>query len=370
MTRRFLFTLLCASVWGCAHSKGKPAEMVFDPIVIRGDVALEKLNDEELFAAGSSAYAAQDFVQAARFFDRIADFHPASRHFRQAVYNAGLAHERTRNWIEALERFSSLSNPKDGTGDSLDAAFRTAEVLYHLERFDEAAALLETIGRRDNLSWNRRIEAQVQQGVCELEGGQSDKAETTLRRALGAYQALEDKDEVDDYFPAQGQFFLGEIFRLHYQSVTLDANKSVDDLSKDLELKSELLLSAQGHYLRAIRMGNGYWATAAGSQIGWLYEDLYDHMVASPVPKELNPEEAGVYRQELKKKIRVLITKAINIYERTLETAERIGSSSPFVERTRESLKKVKDLLVAGSEDEEAPPPPPTPPSGEPPPHT
>jgi tetratricopeptide (TPR) repeat protein len=262
-------------------------------------------------------------------------------------------------WADASMRFAELADPEKGTGDALDAAFRVAETLYHLERYGDAAKTLAMIAGRQDLSINKRIEAQVQQGICELEAGHRDAAEKLLRRALATYQDLADRDEVDDYFPAQAQFFLGEIFRLNYEDVTLDADKSVDQLSKDLEYKSELLLSAQGHYLRAIRMGNGYWATAAGAQIGFLYENLYGHMIGAPAPKELTPEEVEIYRQELRKKIRVLLTKAINIYERTLEAAERIGAQNPFVERTRESLQKMKDLLIAEAQrdDDTAPPP-------------
>jgi hypothetical protein len=73
-------------------------------------------------------------------------------------------------------------------------------------------------------------------------------------------------------------------------------------------------------------------------------------MVNAPPPPELkSAEEIEVYRQELRNKIRVLITKAINIYEGTLEAAERIGAQNAFVARTRESLKKMKDLLLADS---------------------
>ena len=138
--------------------------------------------------------------------------------------------------------------------------------------------------------------------------------------------------------------------------MTLDPDRTADELAKDVEYKAELLLSAQGHYLRAIRIGNGYWATAAGAQIGGLYENLYDHMMNAPAPRELNAEEGELYRQELRKKIRVLITKAITVYERTLEAAERIGASSPFVEKTRESLKRMKDMLLADAKAEEEKP--------------
>lgn len=330
-------------------------ELRFEPVQIVGDLELEKLNDEELFAGGTSAYAAEDYKKAARYFGRLADFFPDSRHRRPALYNAGLAYERLKEWEAAYQRFSELSDPEKGHDDALDSAFRVAETLYHMERYEDAAAILDVIAKREDISVNKKVEAQTQNGICLLEAGLTQPAEMSLRKALRIWNDLENKDEVDDYFPSQAQFFLGEIYRLHYELVQLDPLKGTDQLAKDLEYKAELLLSAQGHYLRAIRIGNGHWATAAGSQIGQLYENLYEHMVNAPMPPELEtPEEAEIYREELRRRIRVLITKAINIYERTLEAAERIGAHNAFVDRTRDSLKKMKDLLLADAARDEA----------------
>ncbi|MDY7228420.1 tetratricopeptide repeat protein [Hyalangium rubrum] len=348
---------------GTAVREDKPGrqEIEFDAVTVTADLELEKLNDEELFAGGTSAFAAGDFKQAARYFGRLVDFHPQSPHRRPSLYNAGLAHQRLKEWEDAYHRFVELADAEKGQDDALDAAFRVAETQYHLERFEEAAALLAKVAAREDIPAGRRMEAQVQQGICELEAGRSEQAEATLRKVLTTYEGLSDKDEVDDYFPAQAHFFIGEIYRLHYEAVKLDPKRGGDKLAEDLNYKAELLLSAQGHYLRSIRVGNGYWATAAGAQIGAMYENLYDHMVNSPAPPELNAEEAQVYRQELRKKIRVLLTKSINIYERTLEAAERIGSQNTFVDRTRESLRKVKELLLADADNESDATPPPQP---------
>ncbi|MCA3014843.1 MAG: tetratricopeptide repeat protein [Myxococcaceae bacterium] len=347
------------------HAQPAPVaqQVTFDDVVITGDLELDKLNDEELFAAGTTFYAAEDWAQAARYFSRICDFHPGSKHRRLALYNAGLSFEKLKAWDDAYARFAELSDPARGTGDALDAAFRVAEVLYHLERFEEAAGVLRLIGDRQDLSVDKRIEARTQQGICELERNDPETAEKTLRSVLTMYSEHPDKDLIDEYFPAQAQFFVGEIYRVRYESVVLDATRSTEKLADDLEYKSELLLSSQGHYLRAIRLGNGYWATAAGQRIGQLYENMYDHMTNAPAPADLSKEEQDVYRAELRKKIRVLISKAITVYERTLEAAERIGAQSPFVEETRASLQRMKQLLLAEAKaEEEAPPPPPPPP--------
>ena len=349
-SRFFLIPLaLLMTLAGCATAKKKNLELRLPAIQILGDAELDRLNDEELFAKGASYFAAKDYQQAVRYFNRIVDFFPQSSHRAAALYNAGLAHEQLNQWSEALVRFSALSNPK-GFKDALDAAFRVAEAEYHLDKFQDAIELLTLIVDRTDLPGGKRIEAQVQKGICQVEANQLEQAEDTLRKALQSYHLLQDPEEVEDYFPAQAQFFLGEIYRLHYESIRLDPSRGTDQLAKDLEYKSELLLSAQGHYLRAIRMGNNYWSTASGTQVGSMYQNLYQHMIEAPVPPELDAEEGAIYRQELKKKIRVLLSKAISVYERTLEAAERLKSSGPFIERARESLKKMKDLLVAESE--------------------
>jgi TolA-binding protein len=361
-----LASLLAAA--GCATSTAvapRPETLSMPPEEVRADLALLRMNDEELFAAGSSAFAAGDAARAAACFERLVTAFPESSHRLRARFNAGLARERMEDWNQARMHFAEISDPL-GKGDALDAAFHHAEALYHLDRYPEAAAVLARIAARGDLPAARRIEAQVQQGICQVDAGDLDQGEKTLRAALAsAREAAERGEPADEYVIAQGQFFVGEIYRLHCEGVTFDPEARADELSRTLEYKAELLLSAQGHYLRAIKIGNGYWATAAGERIGSLYEVLHRQMMDSPTPRELNAEEGEVYRQEVRRRIRILLTKAIGVYETTVATAERIGSSSPFVDRARASLERMKQLLLAEAEvPEEAPPPDPgTPPS-------
>src|SRR5688572_5172961 len=112
--RSVLLAVIAALATGCVTTRGaqgKAEEVRFEPEVITGDLELEKLNDVELFAAGTSFFAAEDFVQAARYFGRLADFHPQSPHRRAALYNAGLALEKLKQWQDAYARFLELSDP-------------------------------------------------------------------------------------------------------------------------------------------------------------------------------------------------------------------------------------------------------------------
>lgn len=352
---RVLGFLLLASGCATVAPKPPPPTVAFPAVTVEGDPRLARMNDEELFAEGSAAFSAGELERAELLFARLLTAFPNSRHAPSASFKAGLCSEQLERWPEAQARFAAVSDPARGTGEALEAAFRLAEVDYQLGDYDEASKLLAVIAARTDLGLDTRIKARVQQGICEVEQGALDRAETTLRLALSAWRSATHPRDLDDYYPAQAEFFLGEIYRLHEEAVTLDPNQTAEELGRQLEYKAELLLSAQGHYLRAIRVGNGYWATAAGAEVGALYEGMYRYLAQAPTPTELDAEATTIYRQEVKKKIRVLLTKAISIYESTLDAADRLGTRGTFVERSRAGLERLKALLVAQDKDAELP---------------
>jgi len=303
-------------------------------------------NDEELFAIGQAAFSAGDHARAATAFGRLADRFPASRREATALFNAGLAHQKLEQWRLAAERFRTLERKYDGP-DALEAAFKVAECDYHLGELEAARAVLDGVTRRPALSTAELIRALAQRGIVELELGRTEDAERTLRLAVSAWKQGSEEERLDDYYPSQAQFYLGEVYRGHFLAVRLDPEKDGEArLGQDLEDKASLLLSAQGHYLRAVRMGHPDWAVAAGYRIGELYDALHGALVDAPLPPGLDEEEAEAYRAELKRKVRVLITKAIAIYEQTLAVAGRARvENNRFVAETQASLDRMKRAL-------------------------
>src|SRR5512142_39959 len=114
-----LATLAAAAALACAGVPRRaqapapgPAEVHFDPEEVKVsplDLELADKNDEELFAVGTAAYGAKDYLRAATAFARIADRFPGSRHEAAALFDAGLAYEGLAEWRLALERFRALS---------------------------------------------------------------------------------------------------------------------------------------------------------------------------------------------------------------------------------------------------------------------
>ncbi len=327
-----------------------PPALAFPPEEVRvGTLDLELVgkNDEELFAIGTAAYGASDWKRAAAAFARLADLFPSSAHEPAALFDAGLAYERLEEWRLALERFRALEKRAEGP-DAIEASFRAAECLYHLRELADARAVLDALARRPGLAPGDRVRALAQRGIVELEDGKTEEAEQSLRLAVSTWQGATEEERLDDGFASQAQFYLGEVYREWFRALPLDPSRGDDEqLRKDLERKAEMLLSAQGHYLRAIRMGNDRWAVASGYRIGELYDELRAQLLDAPLPPGLDAEHAAAYRAELRRQVRVLATKAISAYELTLQRAARSGVDDVrFLGDAQASLERLKQAIA------------------------
>ena len=364
---RPLLALAACALAGCAHATDgqrnpatkeeyRPATReqhridISEPLVITAgppaQVALGDMDEATLFDGGSRAFAAGEFEKAATHFERLADAFPQGGNLLPALWNAGLARERLGQWTLALDRFTSYLARDSATArhDDVDAQFHAAVAEYKLGRLDDAAARLHRLSERADLPAARKGEALLQEGVCRVEAGKRDEGEKLLRAAIALY----DKDDaVDPALPAQAEFWMGEVYRGYFGGVQLDPSTMDEEkLGATLEAKAEFLLSAQGHFLRAIRRGDGEWATAAGFRIGELYEQFHDELVGAPLPRGLNEELRSAYQQALREKVRNLVGKAIRIYEQTLATAQRVGASSGYVQKTEAALERLKKLML------------------------
>ena len=333
-----------------AAAAEKPADLTFAPEEVRVsalDLELSEKNDEELFALATAAYGAGDYTRAAAAFARVVDRFPGSRHEAAALFDAGLAYEKLEAWRLALERFRDLARRYTGP-DALEAAFKAAECLYNLHELDDTHAALAAIAARPELPLSEKVRVQTQLGVVEAEQGQLDQAETTLRRALSTWQAAGDKERLDPYYAAQAQYYVGEIYREWFRALPFDPSTGDDaQLAAALERKSEMLLSAQGHYLRTIRLGNETWAVAAAFRVGELYDELRRQLLDAPLPPGLDDEHAAEYRKQLRGRVRILATKAISAWEAALSWANRTGfEDQRYLASAQDGLARLKEALA------------------------
>ncbi len=327
----------------------KPAEEVLmEPLHIGlqpdADLGLVDFDASTLFHEGLRLHEAESYADALRFFDRILSEFPESRYCSAAAYNAGRCLEMLGRTREAIERYRLIADSMPKSKDWVDAMFRLGSALVDLGRHAEAVAELERLLAREGLSVSDRVDAFVLQGEAHQGTSELLRAEHTFRAALRLFRAHEREKYLDPAPAARSEFRLAELAFGRFEAAPLRLPE--ERMQADLEAKARLLLTAQSGFLRTMRWGDPEWAVAAGYRIGKLYLDLHAAMEAAPVPGDLSEEEAEVYRDMLRKRLAVLLRKALRVFEMTLQLAGRTRSDTAWTRVVQTEMERVEKLVL------------------------
>lgn len=329
----------------CPSRTRQHIDMTDHPIFIQaGKGPLTVYDDEELNKVGSDYYSKKDYKNAAECFKKIVENYPKSIHYKSAVYNLALSYEMLERCEEAKKFYELYSQIVDVKND-IDFKFRTGYVALCLKDYDEADKIFTDLMNNSSLSDMDVIEAKTNLGVAKYNKKDYKESSELFNQVIIDYAKISKEKYIENnYFVAQSIFYLGEIDSSRMQEIVLEFPQEV--LEQRLEEKAKLLLSAQNYYLRVIKTGNILWATAAGFKTGELYEVFYNHLINAPIPEELTDEQKEIYKEELKKKIAVLITKAVRVYEATIDVGKRTGMDSKWIQYAKEHMDKLKNLFI------------------------
>jgi tetratricopeptide (TPR) repeat protein len=345
-----LITMLvgaCGS--SAAHIQMDPLrfEVVDDGTVRR----VEVMDPTVLFREAGAAFSEKDYDTAARKYALIVEHFADSRYGLVSRFNGGLSLERGGRCEEAIPLFESVAQRTAGSKDAHDAVFRIAHCEEHLERWDGA---IEAFTRVLAPEWKGivsldRLEAFARRGGARYRSGDLARAERDLKSALTTYRNdIGNPAMLGNRWVSFAQFQVGEIYRELFSAIRF--RLPIEGMARDLEDKSNLFIKAQNAYLKAVRLHHTEFAVKAGFQLGALFERMYDDMMAAEVPDDLTEEELGIYYGELRKHVRPLVTKAIDVYEKNIQLGRRLKGGAEWVRKTEAGLSRLKEVLRADSE--------------------
>src|SRR6266540_250414 len=395
MTGRFAFVLAVGvAATACAGKNKNDVNLVppgaqvehveMDPIKISavkgpGGLHLETFDVTELFEQAGAALSEKRYEDAISAYDRMLQEFPDTRFTKAALYNCGLAFQGKKDWQTAIARFQRLAQGFEGTQDAKDAMFQIGASYAEIGNWPTSATVFaELLGRRD-LTADDRIEATARRGFAQFQLKDLDTAERTFSSALYYFRSIEKEERLEtDFFLGLARYHLGQIPHERFRGIPL--RLPVKQMAIDMENKAHELLVAQRQYIETIKLGNPQWASASGYQIGSLYEEFYDAFIHAPIPNDLmgesNQEKREVYYDELRRRIRILLEKALRTHEQNVLMLERLGVQNEWRDKSKLAFAKMKKMLdpsfklefadpgAAGPEAPPPPPPTPTAPSG------
>jgi tetratricopeptide (TPR) repeat protein len=328
-------------------------EYEMEPIKIQAvkgpdGVHIESFDAAELFEQGGAALSEKRYDDAIQAYDRLLKEFGDSRYIKAALYNCGLAYQGKKDWQGAIARFKALTDQYAATPDAKDAQFQIGASYAELENWPTSAEVFAQILQRKDLTADDKIEALGRRGFAQFKLKDLDTAERTFKSALAYFHQIEVEERLQtDFYLGLCEYHLGEIPHERFRAIPLRLPEK--QMGIDLDEKARLLLFAQRQYIDTIKLGNPQWASASGFQIASLYEEFYDAFVHAPVPPELlgsaNDEKRQVYFEELRKKIRVLLEKSLQVHEQNLLMMERLGVQNEWRDKSKLAFAKLQRLL-------------------------
>lgn len=363
-TTRTIELLVLALATGCATSGnpnaspqpgGEVVRLDMEPIKIEATkdadgVHIDAFDAPELFEHAGKALSDKRFDDAIHEYQKLLKSFPESSYVRPTFYNLGLAQIGKKDWPAAIDSFKTLIDRFASHADAKDAMFQLGACHAEQGNWPASAEVFARVLERNDLNADDRIEAIARRGFAQFNLNDVDTAEKTFRSAMAYKQQIDTEERLStDFYLAFSQYHLGEIFHQRFRKSPLRLPDS--QLDKDLDQKATLLLTAQRAYIDTIKFGNPAWASAAGFQVGTLYEELYDSFMTVPIPAELQREARQVYVEELHKKIRILLEKSLRWQRENLLMIERLGVATEWADKSKLAYVKVLKLLDPGVSD-------------------
>ena len=358
---------MCSTFWGCTHSPSmERVNMETLRIVNRPDTldGLDVYDAEALWKRGLDLVEGGRFAEALRYYERILKEFPESTYVRPARFQQAHCFVELQDGAAALKAIDAYlaSLPKELPENfRWEGLFTRGQALGLLKRYQEAADLYDLL-MVEELDVVKHIEASVNSGVCHFMLGDHVTAEYRFRRAHRAHREASDIERLQTkYFSSQASFYLAEIARHEFENYRLvfpNTETLTEDaelertLGAELEEKCQRLLRAQAAYTKAVRDGHTGWASAAGHQVGDMYESLYQELITLPPPDNFTATQRSIYRKMLRERVLILLEKAISVWEATTKMATRTGEQNEWVDKSHERIQRIKALLLAESNKE------------------
>ncbi|HKP56787.1 MAG TPA: tetratricopeptide repeat protein [Polyangiales bacterium] len=360
---------LCALLAGCAGSPQKDTtarqEVEFEELRINarakegGGYDFDSYDASDLFKRATDSLNAKKCEEAVSLYDKLTTEFPSSEYVSASLYNAGLCQQALGDFAGAADHYTRVRTLRPGGDDVKDASFLLAEVLVQLERFGDVLTLSDELLAREDLSAEERLEGMARRAQGLLGLNRLDDAEQYAQSALSYFRTRPKEQPIrDEFFAAACNYVLAETYRLREEG--MEFPEGLEPQKQVLIKRAELVLQAQREYFNTIsfqNLDNLHWAAASGYRIGHMYDELWQSIMSSPVPKNLKGEGEKPYHDELAKLIKPLIRHAIRYWELTLMFIERTGMKTTWSEKTKTDLARVRQLLLEQPEGPEGLPP-------------
>ncbi len=360
MLRALLVPLVLVTLGapGCERQSGPgtqtPESASVDEVAAQGFArgsASSDVPDDPMavLAEAESALAADEAARAVALFGRVLLSEQLSpEQAGPAWIGLAQAHEKLRDCIAAIRAYETYLDRFPQGEHAVVAQARRGACEAEMARWEESAATFRAIAERPDQLPSVQVEALAREGYALFMLDRLEQADARLAQADRIYeQAVAEQTErfSNYYFIGMARFYRAAILHRRFRDVRIELPQKAMEAA--FKAKLDLLVEAQEAYNHTIGAKHMFWVSASGFQLGHLFSELYDALMYAPVPEWLDDHQREIYFEELKKQLRPVVTKAIWVFEKNLETARTMGYENDFIARTEAKLGHLQAVLLS-----------------------
>lgn len=307
-----------------------------------GEPELTSVASADLFKqAGDAARDGRQRDAIAVYRQLVSDF-PDSQYAPVSLFNIAAVYDARRELAATLAALEELVAKYPGARESVEGHLYIAALQADHRRWVDAAATLEAVLARPQLTFADRVEALARRGYVELEQRQLDRAEASLSDAIAAWRRAPRID--DPYYIAMAHFYRGEL--MHRRFLEAPVRRGDDEMVADLDAKRVLAAQAYDRWRESLAFKHAYWATASGYQMSQIFVELWEAHVKAPYPGRIDMATRPTYVAEVHARVRKDLEKALEGHRMNVELAKAYGVDTDWSRGSERQAVTIMDLLA------------------------
>ncbi len=337
-------TLITSSQFKIAENLGKEGQFAESASVLKSIAQQaddETFKERALYAAAAQYQKMGKETQAALSLEELASSYPESDLAAEALQKAGSIRENNQEWTLAAADYIRLAETYPGSKFAARALKNAALCYETIKDWYAAQRLYDRFVDAYPEKTMDRIECLYKSGEMAFNAGQLDRARQKFQTTISTYQTeIETGEYLDNYFVAQAQFMIGELYFKEYAQLDLKP-----PLKQNLQRKIQKFNQVLNAYKQTLEYQVADWSTAASYRIGSSFEELVRAFMESPPPPGLDDEKLKLYTDKLEENAQPYKKRALQTYQRTVEQAKANQINNKWVNQSRERMRELRREL-------------------------
>lgn len=267
---------------------------------------------------------------------------PDSEQVDKSLMKAAQLSETLPDYRRAAENYLELVNIRPHSEFAASALYNAAVCYENLGKHERAGELFESYSATYKNDPEKRIEAMCKSGDAAFRRQDYKRAKDIFNSVLRYYQSNRNSGQVlDEFYAAQAQFMLGEVYFTHYLKIKL-----IEPLQKNIQRKESTLQVIVKAYNDAATYQIADWKTAALHKLGEAFEEFGHFWWSSERPAGLDATQMASYEATLRgNKVEPFQLKALEFYQSNIKLGEENNIQNDWVTRSRTRLAALENVL-------------------------